>query len=111
MNKFLINIIVAIVWGGLTGEFTLGNLVIGFIIGYLILLLSIPLTGSSDYAVTFWRALGLAVYFVIELVSSSLRVSKDILRPKLDLQGGVIGISLETTETDLEVRLRADIIA
>ncbi|HLR90509.1 MAG TPA: Na+/H+ antiporter subunit E [Balneolaceae bacterium] len=110
MNKFLINIIVAIVWGGLTGEFTLGNLVIGFIIGYLILLLSIPLTGSSDYAVNFWRALGLAVYFVIELVSSSLRVSKEILRPKLDLKAGVIGIPLEAAETDLEITLLANII-
>src|SRR5690625_2299618 len=110
MNKFLINIIVAIVWGGLTGEFTLGSLVLWIIIGYLILLLSIPLTGSSDYAVNFWRALGLAVYFVIELVSSSLRVSKEILRPKLDLKAEIIGIPLDPAETDLEITLLANII-
>lgn len=110
MNKFLINLIVAIVWGGLTGEFSLGNLIIGFIIGYLILLLSIPITGNSDYAVNIWRAIGLAIYFVIELVSSSLRVSKEILRPKLDLKAGVIGIPLEAAETDLEITLLANII-
>src|SRR5690625_7142019 len=110
MNKCLINIIVAIVWGWLTGDFTVGNLVIGFIIGYLILLLSIPLTGSPDYGVNFCRAVVLAVYFGIELVSSSLRVSKEILRPKLDIKAGVIGIPLEAAETDLEITLLANII-
>src|SRR5690625_7720863 len=75
MNKFLINIIVAIVWGGLTGEFTLGNLVIGFIIGYLILLLSFPITGSSDFSVNFLWVFGLALFFFIYLFSSSMCVN------------------------------------
>lgn len=110
MNKFLINIIVSIVWGGLTGEFTLGNLIVGFVLGYIILLMSIPITGNSDYAINFWRALGLALYFILELVSSSIRVSKEILRPQLKLSAGVIGIPLETAETDVEITLLANII-
>lgn len=111
MNKLFVNIIVAIVWGGLTGEFSLGNLAIGFALGYIILLMSIPVSGNSDYAVNFWRALGLALYFVKELVTSSIRVSKEILRPKLKLNAGVIGIPLETAETDVEITLLANIIS
>lgn len=110
MNNFLINIIVSLVWGGLTGEFTLGNLIIGFILGYIILLMGIPISGNSDYAVNFWRAVGLALYFIIELVSSSIRVSKEILRPNLKLSAGVIGIPLETAETDVEITLLSNII-
>lgn len=110
MNKFLINIVVSIVWGGLTGEFTLGNLIIGFILGYIILLASIPVTGRSDYAINFWRAIGLALYFVLELITSSIRVSKEILRPRLKLSAGVIGIPLEAAETDVEITLLANII-
>ena len=110
MNKFIINIIASIVWGGLTGEFTLGNLIVGFVLGYIILLMSIPVTGNSDYAINFWRAFGLALYFIMELVSSSVRVSKEILRPKLKLSAGVIGIPLEKAETDVEITLLANII-
>src|SRR5690554_4067899 len=110
MNNFLINIIVSLVWGGLTGEFTLGNLTVGFILGYLILLMGTPISGNSDYAVNFWRAVGLALYFIVELVSSSIRVSKEILRPNLKLSAGVIGIPLETAETDVEITLLSNII-
>lgn len=39
-----------------------------------------------------------------------MRVSKEILRPKLDLKAGVIGIPLEAAETDLEITLLANII-
>lgn len=110
MNNFLINIIVALVWAGITGEFSLGNLFIGFILGFAILLISMPVFNDSTYANNVWLAIKLAFYFVKELVSSSIRVSKEILRPKLKLRSGVVGIPLEAAETDVEITLLANII-
>ncbi len=110
MNRFLINIIVALAWSGITGEFSLGNLFLGFLLGYLILLISKPIFPESTYTSNVVRAVYLALLFVKELVLSSIRVSKEILKPNLQLTSGVVGIPLEAAETDVEITLLANII-
>lgn len=110
MNRFLINIIVAFAWSGITGEFSLGNLFLGFLLGYLILLISKPIFPESTYTSNVVRAVYLALLFVKELVLSSIRVSKEILKPNLQLTSGVVGIPLEAAETDVEITLLANII-
>ncbi|MEX0684590.1 MAG: Na+/H+ antiporter subunit E [Balneolales bacterium] len=108
MNFFLINIMLAFIWATVTGSFSAGNLVIGFGLGYLILLMVQPVY-KSNYAANFWRAIYLFIYFLKELVLSSIRVAIDVMRPGFNMKSGVVSIPLDA-KTDLEITMLANMI-
>ena len=109
MNGFLWNILLAVVWAAITGNFAPGNLVLGFALGFLVLFFARRVIGSADYARRLIQAIGLAAYFLWELILSNLRVAADVLRPKLRLRPGVIAIPLDA-RTDVEIVLLANLI-
>lgn len=100
----------AIVWATVTGEFSTGNLIIGFALGYFILLIIRPVLKNSDYASNFWRAIGLMIYFLKELVMSSFRVAVDVVKPGLNMKSGVVAIPLDA-KTDIEITMLANMIS
>lgn len=100
----------ALVWATVTGQFTIGNLVIGFILGYIILLITRPVLYESDYAGNFWRAIALVIYFLKELFVSSLRVAADVVKPQFKMRSGVVAIPLDA-ETDVEITMLANMIS
>ncbi|MEX1135352.1 MAG: Na+/H+ antiporter subunit E [Balneolales bacterium] len=110
MNLFLINIMLALIWATVTGEFSIGNLLIGFVLGYFILLIIRPVLHGPDYASNFWRAIGLLIYFLGELVVSSLRVAADVVKPGLSMKSGVVAIPLDA-KTDIEITMLANMIS
>lgn len=110
MNIFLINIMLALVWATVTGEFTIGNLAIGFILGYIILLIMRPVVYESVYAANFWRAIALALFFLKELFVSSIRVAADVIKPSFNMKSGVVAIPLDA-ETDVEITMLANMIS
>ena len=109
MNGFLWNILLAVVWAAITGNFAPGNLVLGFALGFVVLFFARRVTGSTDYARRLVQALGLVAYFLWELLLSNLRVAADVLRPELRLRPGVIAIPLDA-RTDAEIVLLANLI-
>ncbi|MEX0928848.1 MAG: Na+/H+ antiporter subunit E [Balneolales bacterium] len=110
MNIFLINILLAFIWGTVTGHFSIGNLAVGFILGYIILLISRPVLYESDYANNFWRAIGLGIYFLKELFVSSIRVAVDVVKPGFNMRSGVVAIPLDA-RTDMEITMLANMIS
>ncbi len=109
MNGFLWTILLAVVWAAITGNFEPGNLVLGFALGFLVLLFARRVVGTADYARRLMQALALIAYFLWELVLSNLRVAADVLRPTLRLRPGVVGIPLDA-RTDVEIVLLANLI-
>lgn len=95
MKLFLLNLILALLWGAVSGSFGLGSLVAGFVFGYLILLLARPAFGPRAYHGQVWRAVALAGFFVKELVASSIRVARDVLTPGLEAKPAVVAYPLE----------------
>lgn len=95
MTLFVWNLLLAVLWGATRGSLTLASLVVGFIGGYLVLLLARPLIGSSGYYAGIWRALGLTLFFVWELVRASLRVAWQVIMPPQRLHPGIIAVPLE----------------
>jgi multicomponent Na+:H+ antiporter subunit E len=111
MNLFLLNILLAFVWSAVTGEFSIGTFGIGFIIGYLILLIASPVIDPNGYTRKLWLVIGLTLYFLKELVVSSFRVAVDVIRPgELKMHSGVVGIPLEV-EGDFQITLLANMIS
>lgn len=106
---FLINILLALAWGAVTGSFAEVNLFFGFLLGTMALYIIREQTGSDRYLRRFWLIFVLALTFVYELVLSAVRVASIVLRPKIDLKPGIIAYPL-TVERDFEITMLANLI-
>ncbi|WP_299481109.1 Na+/H+ antiporter subunit E [uncultured Roseibium sp.] len=108
-SLFLINILMALAWGAVTGSFSEVNLAFGFVLGSGALYLIREQVGTAEYFSRFGKAVGLALTFVRELVLSAWRVAMIVLRPKIELQPGIIALPL-TVDTDFEITILANLI-
>ncbi len=113
MKLFLLNIILAVIWAAVTGAFNAVNLTIGFVLGYIVLAIGSPALergNNSGYVKEFWLVLLLIVFFLRDLVVSSVRVAIDVVKPSFTMQSGVVGIPLDV-QTDFEITLLANMIS
>lgn len=91
----LINLFLAMTWVALLGSFTPGNVLIGFLIGYLVLFLSRRALPPSTYFEKVYKAIGFTLFFIWELVVASLRVAIDVISPRHHMQPRVIAYPME----------------
>jgi len=109
MNMFLWNILLALTWAMLSGHFNLANDVVGFIVGYGVLLLAQRVIGMSPYFRRLRRVISFIGFFLWELLLANLRVAYDVVTPPLYARPGVIAIPLEA-HTAVEVTLLANLL-
>lgn len=111
MNLFALNILLAVVWAALWAAFTLPALLSGFVIGYGALWLVQPLFGErSPYFLRVWRAIRLTLFFLWELVVSSIRVAWDIVTPSHYSNPAIVEMPLDV-ESDIEILLVTTLIS
>lgn len=110
MILFILNLVLMVAWSVLWGGFGWMTLLSGYAFGYLALLASRPLYGESRYFGAVWRVLGLAGYFLFDLVKSSIAVVWDVLTPRHHSRAGIIGMPLDA-RTDGEILLTANLIS
>jgi multicomponent Na+:H+ antiporter subunit E len=110
MNLFMLNVFLALSWAALIGGFTLANLLLGYVIGYLALWVARPLYRDSVYFERVWRVGQLALLFVYELIVSSLRVVWDVITPANRSRPGIIAIPLDV-KRDGEILLFANLVS
>lgn len=104
------SILLALAWTALQGEFTLANLLVGFILGSLVLaLLAKGGAVPSNFAATIRHAVGLAAFLVWELLLANIRVAADVLRPRTAIRPAVVAIPLDITK-DGEILLLSMLI-
>ena len=104
------SILLALAWAALQGEISLLNLTTGWMIGYIILaLLAKGGVMPSTLAKRTIRAIGLAAFFVRELLLANLRVALDVLRPGHRIEPAVVAIPLDVT-SDGEILLLSMLI-
>ena len=107
----LANLLLALVWAALQGEFSLSTLITGQALGYLILLMLVRggVLGTSRYIGRIRRAVGLAGYFLWELVVANLRLAIDVATPSYRMTPGIIAVPLDATR-DAEILLLSMLI-
>jgi multicomponent Na+:H+ antiporter subunit E len=105
------NLLLALAWTALRGEFSLANLVTGLVLGYLILLSLVKgrVLPTSPYIGKVHRAVGLAAFFCWELVRANLRLALDVATPRYQMKPGILAIPLDATR-DSEILLLAMLI-
>lgn len=110
MGLFLINILLSVAWGAMTGSFSPINLLFGFVLGAAALYMIREQIGTGGYFVRSGRVLILVWTFFYELILSAVRVAKIVCTPDIrSLQPGIIAYPL-TVDRDFEITLLANLI-
>ena len=110
MNILSFNLLLAVVWASLWGEFTLFSLGAGYIVGFIALWLVQPLIGTSGYFGRVFAWIKLIVMFLYDLVVSSLHVAVDVITPTHRSRPGVIEMPLDV-KTDAGILLVTNLIS
>lgn len=107
----LANLLLALAWTALQGEFTLGNLLIGYAVGYAVLLFLMKghVLAESRYIGRLHVAIGLVAYFAWELARANLRLAVDVATPRFYMKPGIIAVPLDATR-DSEILLLSMLI-
>lgn len=106
---FLVNLLMAVAWGAVSGSFSALNLGFGFALSAVALFLIREQVAFRDYVHKAVRIVTLGVSFVLELVLSSWRVLMIVLQPKIKLEPGIIAVPLSITE-DFEITVLANMV-
>ena len=109
MNLFLLTLNLALVWAAVRADFSPGNLIFGFVVGFLSLWIIRHRFESNAFRRVFLvaRLIGL---FLLELVLSSVRVAKDTLSPKMDFKPAIVAVPLDV-KSDMEIMVLANLIS
>lgn len=110
MIFFISNLILAVFWAAVSGVISLKNLLWGFLVGYLLLLVSARAFGGGQYFRKTWCFALLLVFVLYSLVAASLRLALDILTPNLRMKPGIIAVPLDA-RTDAEITLLAGLLS
>jgi multicomponent Na+:H+ antiporter subunit E len=110
MNLFTLNAVLALVWAAITGNFSPGNLVAGFVLGYLTLFAIRREFGPSSYFAKVRQVLGFIGFFLWDLLRANFRAAYYVLNPRLKMQPRVVAVPLETC-TDLEISILANVVS
>lgn len=106
---FLWNLLLALVWGALNGQFNTTNLFTGFVLGYGVLWLSQPIIGRSGYFSHVARILRFGIFFLKELLVANLRLAYEVITPKHYMSPAVIAVPLDI-QNETAITLLANLI-
>lgn len=110
MKGMVWNLGLALAWVGMTGRLNASNLIIGFFVGYVVLLvLEGPLAIGGQFRRT-RVAVELLGIFIWEMLLANLRVAWDVVTPTHLMRPGVIAIPLDARE-DLEILILANMVS
>ncbi len=98
MNFLLLNILLALVWSALNGQFSPEYLVSGFTIGYLMLVIARRALNATGYVSRVPRIVRFILYFIVELFRANIRVAWEVLTPGFHMSPAIVSIPLTLTD-------------
>lgn len=109
MNVLLANLLLALTWVAMSGSVSAPNLLLGYAIGYVVLMVVLGERGRSAYGgrtVRFFQFLGL---YAVQVLRANLRVAYDVVTPRHHMEPGIVAMPLDA-RTDLEILLVSNLI-
>ncbi|MFB4211908.1 Na+/H+ antiporter subunit E [Shouchella sp. JSM 1781072] len=99
--QLLINVVLAIVWMLFQNSFTIVDFVVGYTIGFFVVLVLIRFKGYEFYFARVWSLIKLMLIFMKELAIANVSVMKTALSPKMDVAPGIVAVPTRLeTETE-----------
>lgn len=109
INKFLLNLFLAVSYVALTGSVNLLNAIGGFLIGMGIVTLMSHAIGQHGYVRRMWGLVKFAAYFMYILVKANLIVAWEIITPRFNMTPRIIRYPVDGL-TEIEVTTLANAI-
>ena len=94
MRSFVLNIIIALTWTLLSGEVSVRELAVGFLLGFVILAVFAAALGSRAYIQTASAAARFAGYFLRELLIANVQMAVFALRRHPPLHAQIVAVPL-----------------
>jgi multicomponent Na+:H+ antiporter subunit E len=110
MSLFALNLLIAVGWAAVAGGFEALDLALGFAGGFLALWLTRPLFGPSPYFRRTFGAIGLVLFFLYDLVRSSVAVVWDVVTPAVQSRPRMVRMPLDCTD-ETQIMLTANLIS
>lgn len=104
------NILLAVAWAALQGELSLSNLLVGYLLGYIVL--AVLARGGvlpSAYRNKVHAVLSLARFLLWQFMRANIKMAVDVLRPFRHMNPGIVRIPLDAT-TDYEILFLSTLI-
>jgi multicomponent Na+:H+ antiporter subunit E len=104
------NILLAVAWAALQGEFSLSNLVVGYLLGYV--LLAVLARGgvlSGGYRRKVRAVVALAGFLFWAFIVANIRMAIDVLRSRRALSPGIVRVPLDVSG-DYEILMLTTLI-
>lgn len=106
---FLFNILLALAWIAITGQFTLANFLLGLVLSFALLWLAQRAGRPFGYFGKVGKIIRFIGYFLGQLVMANLRVTYDILTPRPYMLPAVVAVPLDL-KTPAQITLLANLI-
>jgi multicomponent Na+:H+ antiporter subunit E len=105
-----LNVFLALIWAAATGNFDPANVLVGFALGFIVVVFAQRAYGSTNYGRRVMLVVRFALFFIYELFKANLRVAYDVVTPSQYMRPGVVAIPL-SVKTDTEITLLANLIS
>lgn len=109
MNTFGWNFLVALGWAALAGEMSWSNVIVGFVVGYLLLWWIRPGQDATAYVRRLPRLLTFMAFYLLDVINSSLRIAWDVITPRHRHRPAILAVEL-TARTDVEITLLSNVL-
>ncbi|MEL6330890.1 MAG: Na+/H+ antiporter subunit E [Planctomycetota bacterium] len=109
MSLFIANVLLALIWATVFGEFTPWNFIVGLIVAHLALRLAIR-NPRSAYFRKVGTTIALIFFFIKELIVANFLMVKYTLSPLNKLSPGILAVPLKPGMSDLEITVLANMV-
>ncbi|MFV0245950.1 MAG: Na+/H+ antiporter subunit E [Qingshengfaniella sp.] len=112
MNLLVVNLFLAFVWAALVGYFNVYTLVSGYVLGFGVLWICRPIYDvTTNYFTRSFRILQLILFFIWELIVSSIEVARIVLTPwRTRPEPAIVEMPLDV-KSDLEILMVSSLIS
>lgn len=107
--QILLNFFIALVWMFMSSSMNATTFVVGYLIGFILVIMMRRFFKERIYIVRLWAAFKLMLLFFRELILSNISVLLLVIRPKLTIQPMIFALPTEL-ERDWEITLLSSLI-
>ncbi len=109
IKMLLMNVLLALAWVALTGDFKMSNFAFGFVLSFIIMYINTRDITSKRYFNRIPKLLRFIVYFLAMLVKANIQVAYDVITPLHYMRPGIVAVPLDA-QTDIEITILANVI-
>ena len=109
-KRFLMKVLLTIIWVALTGSFAYLKFLFGFLVSFFVMWIISDDSADRKYFTIAFKIIGFFFYFLYEFFKATIQVAIEVMTRKFQMKPGIIKMPLDA-KTDLEITILANMIS